>query len=186
VLTTSEERSLTIEAESAEEAAEWRSAITDAIRTANISSLVHGNRVPQAVQWYVEEYALYVEAMKILEFGHLFKLHFIEKGTSAVHLIKVWLQASSNGFGLVFYVSVDGLSSVPSRESRPSASPRDRDRAMAPAEYIDGLEVNFHEISSITKGTSENVVKSKDMGPDRYCVIPPPSPPSHVILSKLM
>jgi hypothetical protein len=180
------DKSLLIETDSPEETEDWQSCILDAIRASNIASLALGDRIPQVVQWYMEEYGGFEEARKVLEFGHLFKLHFIDS-SGVIHLIKVWLQANSNGLGLVFYVSLDGQSPPPSvseggapssssTSSGPSGQPSNPRRSMvsAPSSKIplstrfDGLEINFHDIISITKGTSENVYKTKDMGPDRY------------------
>lgn len=127
----------------------------------------------------MEEYSSYEEARKVLEFGHLFKLHYIDP-TGVIHLIKVWLQANSNGLGLVFYVSLDGQNPPPAASEAISpihASNTGNKRSnttsntkMPLSARFDGLEVNFNEIVSITKGTSENVYKTKDMGPDRYVI----------------
>jgi hypothetical protein len=192
------DKSLLIETDSPEETEDWQGSILDAIRASNIASLSIGDRIPQVVQWYMEEYGGFEEARKVLEFGHLFKLHFIDS-SGVIHLIKVWLQANSNGLGLVFYVSLDGQSPPPSvseggaassTSSGPSAASNPR-RSMVSAPSLkiplstrfDGLEINFHDIVSITKGTSENVYKTKDMGPDRYEHLIHSSPPSPMLPS---
>lgn len=183
------DKSLLIETESPEETEDWQSCITDAIRASNIASLSQGDRIPQVVQWYMEEYASFEEARKVLEFGHLFKLHFIDP-SGVIHLIKVWLQASSNGLGLVFYVSLDGHSPPPSVSSEPTASSSNPRRSMTstPSSKIplstrfDGLEITFQDIVSITKGTSENVYKSKDMGPDRYRIVFESTNSAHIVV----
>lgn len=134
----------------------------------------------------MEEYSSYEEARKVLEFGHLFKLHYIDP-SGVIHLIKVWLQANSNGLGLVFYVSLDGQNPPPaasegispthsSATTNSSNSTTKRSSLVSNSKIplstrFDGLEVNFNEIISITKGTSENVYKTKDMGPDRYVML---------------
>lgn len=171
------DKSLLIETDTPEETEDWQSCILEAIRASNIASLSLGDRIPQVVQWYMEEYGGFEEARKVLEFGHLFKLHYIDS-SAVIHLIKVWLQANSNGLGLVFYVSLDGQNPpsdgvTPSSASESESNSRRRSMVSMSSSKIplstrfDGLEINFHDILSITKGTSENVYKTKDMGPDR-------------------
>jgi hypothetical protein len=196
VITPVVDKSLLVETDSPEETEDWQSCIMDAIRASNIASLSQGDRLPAVVQWYLEEYSGFEEARKVLEFGHLFKLHFIDS-SGVIHLIKVWLQANSNGLGLVFYVSLDGQNPPPSvtdssgggggqsassssvsttgAAASATAPPAKRGSMVSMASTkislsarFDGLEINFHDILSITKGTSENVYKTKDMGPDRY------------------
>jgi hypothetical protein len=162
-----------LETETPSEAEEWKSGLGDAVRAANINSLVGGYRIPQVVQWYIEQHASYLSSIAILEFGNAFKLHFVESNTGTVQLVKVWLQASSDAKGLSFHLSPDNaVSGV-----RFNRSDNNTSLARTPLQKrIDGLEVSFHAITSITKGTRENVTKSNDMGPDRYRCSPPCNP----------
>jgi hypothetical protein len=148
---------LTIETETAQAAEEWLIALNDAIRAGNSHSLVCGQRTPQVVQWYMEEHWCYEEAMKVLEFGHSFKLHFFDL-SGVIHLIKVWLQASSDLMGLVIRTSPAG--DTPARRASVGSS---RNPVL---KKIEGKEIRFVDIVNVTKGTTESVSKTKDMGPD--------------------
>lgn len=159
-----EDKNLIVETETPAEADEWIIALGDAVRAGNSHALLSGQRIPQTVQWYMEEHWCYEEAMKVLEFGHMFKLHYFDL-SGTIHLIKVWLQASSDLLGLVLRVSSGNATADQGTSRRASVA---RNPVL---KKIEGKELSFDDISNVTKGTTENVTKTKDMGPDR-CVTP--------------
>lgn len=156
-MTPVEEKNLIIEAETAQAAEEWLIALNDAIRAGNSHALLCGHRMPQVVQWYMEEHWCYEEAIKVLEFGHSFKLHYFDL-SGVIHLIRVWLQATSDLMGLVIRTSPGG--DTPARRASVGSS---RNPVL---KRIEGKEIRFVDIVNVTKGTTENVTKTKDMGPD--------------------
>lgn len=168
-----------MEVDTIQETDEWIIALNDAIRAGNSYALLCGLRPPQAIQWYVEEYKCYEEAIRVLEFGHMFKLHYFDL-SGVIHLVKIWLQASDNLLSIVLRTA----SSPPDAPRSSSTSPPPTGAA-APSrrasmtsrnpvlKKIEGKELPFADIINVTKGTAENVSKTKDMGPDRYDYCPP-------------
>lgn len=155
------DKSLLLEADTSQEIDGWKAALQIAIRAANLNSLVYGSRVPQVVQWYAEQHALYEAAMGVLEFGHMLKLHKTDTG-GFIHLVKLWVQASTSGTGITLRLATD-TGENPMLYQSSNTQPKD-----ALQRRLDGHEILFQHITSITKGTTEDVHKTKDMGADRY------------------
>jgi hypothetical protein len=156
---------LTIEAETVQELGEWKTALVEAIRVANINSLVQGFRVQTVVQWYNEQYDLFAAASAVIKAGAMFVLHHIDPKDGYVEVIPIWLQESKSGTGLWFRcsnVTVNTVSAPPLNAPANPAVPVTTAR-----ERIEKLEVPYREISSIMTGTKEEVYRSPDMGANR-------------------
>jgi hypothetical protein len=169
IITIDNDKDLTMEVDSEEEANLWKIALSEAIRASNIKSLMEGYRIPQVVQWYVEEYAAYQSAMAILEFGNSFKLHYTNGMITT--LIKVWLQASSNSSGLIFHLSPDGAGGTPDGVSSLKSTDDGKSGKSNVNSYLEGLEIHFSDITNITKGSREHLNKTLGSGRSVFSIL---------------
>ena len=156
---------ITIETESAQELAEWKTVLVEAIRVANINSLLRGYRIPTVVQWYNEQFELFNAASNVIKAGNMFMLHAIDPKDNYVELIPVWVQESISGQGFVLICSNVSATTTSAPSLRINSNPSVENTSAR--KRIDQMEISYREISSIMTGTKQEVYRSPDMGANR-------------------
>lgn len=140
---------------------EWKYAIKDCIRTANCNSLIKGQRVESVVEWYEAQYTLYANAATVMRNGSMFCLHYVHPTDGYDELIPIWLQENSSGQGLLLrcynvnYHTTAAPTVAGTDLSTPDTAARSR---------IEGLEILYHDITSIMTGCKTEVYHTPEMG----------------------
>lgn len=140
---------------------EWKFVLRECIRTANCNSLMKGQRVPDVVAWYNEQYTLYVNAASVLRAGEMFCLHHIDQRDGYVELIPLWLQETPSGLGFMMmcdHVTVHSTG-PPTVGGADTTTP-----ATAARTKIQGMDIPYNSITSIMTGSKIEVYHTPEMG----------------------
>lgn len=140
---------------------EWKFALKECIRIANCNSLIKGQRIPDVVSWYNEQYTLYLNAASVLRKGGMFCLHYVDARDGYVELIPIWLQENPGGTGFMMmcdHVTVQSTGPPMVGGADPSVTPT------ATRTRIQGLDIPYNTITSIMTGSKTEVYHTPEMG----------------------